>query len=95
MLSDVELPMPDDDDVTLARYLAGLDALAPPGRRRPLAHPGHGEPTDRPMARLDADRRYLDDLLAGRTSTDEANRCTGHVGTARGQSRSGSQNGRS
>lgn len=71
MLSDVELPMPDDDDVTLARYLAGLDALAPLVAAARWLIPGHGEPTDRPMARLDADRRYLDDLLAGRTSTDE------------------------
>ena len=32
--------------------------------------PGHGHPTDRPMERLDADRRYLDDVLAGREADD-------------------------
>jgi hypothetical protein len=32
--------------------------------------PGHGHPTDRPMDRLDADRRYLDDVIAGRDPDD-------------------------
>ena len=35
-----------------------------------LLIPGHGTPTTDPIARFDADRRYLDDLLAGRVSGD-------------------------
>lgn len=70
MLSDVELPMPADDDGTLDRYLHGLEVLADEVARARWLVPGHGTPTDRPMERLDADRRYLDDLLSGRLSTD-------------------------
>ena len=66
MLSDVELPMPDDDNRTLEPYLAGLDTLAPVVARVELLIPGHGTPTYEPMARLDADRRYLDAILSGR-----------------------------
>jgi hypothetical protein len=32
--------------------------------------PGHGAVTTRPLERLDADRRYLDDVLHGRTPDD-------------------------
>ena len=71
MLSDVELPMPDDDDQSLEPYLAGLDTLAPIVARAAVLVPGHGSPTRAPMARLDADRRYLDALLAGRPVDDE------------------------
>jgi len=70
MLSDVELPMPDDADRTLEPYLAGLDTLAPVVARVALLVPGHGTPTRDPMARLDADRRYLDALICGRTTDD-------------------------
>lgn len=70
MLSDIELPMPDPDAADLADYLAGLDVLAPIVTRCTMLVPGHGSPTDRPIERLDADRRYLDDVLAGRTPTD-------------------------
>jgi glyoxylase-like metal-dependent hydrolase (beta-lactamase superfamily II) len=70
MLSDVELPMPDDDNASLEPYLAGLDTLAPVVARVGLLIPGHGTPTREPMQRLDADRRYLDALLAGRPSDD-------------------------
>ena len=35
-----------------------------------LLIPGRGTPTTDPTARFDADRRYLDDLLAGRASGD-------------------------
>lgn len=70
MLSDIELPMPDPDAVDLADYLAGLDVLAPVVTRCSMLVPGHGSPTDRPIERLDADRRYLDDVLADRTPTD-------------------------
>jgi glyoxylase-like metal-dependent hydrolase (beta-lactamase superfamily II) len=68
LLSDVEPPLPYyDDDVTdraqLVAYLAGLDALAPYVARTDRLIPGHGTPTDRPMVRLDADRRHIDALL--------------------------------
>lgn len=71
MLSDVELPMPDSSAPDLQNYLAGLDVLEPVVRRCRLLIPGHGSPTDRPMERLDADRRYLDAILTGRESDDE------------------------
>ena len=71
MLSDVELPMPDDDDQDLTTYLTGLDVLAPVVARAGLLVPGHGTPTEHPMARVDADRRYLDDLIAGRQPEDQ------------------------
>ena len=69
MLSDVELPLPFDPD-DLPAYLAGLDVLAPYVARATVLVPGHGTPTYEPLARLDADRRYLDDVLAGRTPDD-------------------------
>jgi glyoxylase-like metal-dependent hydrolase (beta-lactamase superfamily II) len=64
LLSDVELPLPFGPD-DLPAYLAGLELLAPHVRRARLLVPGHGRPTDDPSGRLDADRRYLDALLAG------------------------------
>jgi glyoxylase-like metal-dependent hydrolase (beta-lactamase superfamily II) len=69
LLSDVEAPLPHYDDAApdrteLIAYLAGLDALAPFVARTDLLIPGHGTPTDRPMLRLDADRRHVDALLA-------------------------------
>lgn len=70
LLSDVELPMPDDRSTDLSAYLVGLDRLAPVVRRCRVLVPGHGTPTDRPMERLDADRRYLDRLLANRPVED-------------------------
>lgn len=69
MLSDVEPPLPSYDDARgpavseLVAYLAGLDALAPYVARTDVLIPGHGHPTDRPMQRLDADRRHVDALL--------------------------------
>jgi glyoxylase-like metal-dependent hydrolase (beta-lactamase superfamily II) len=69
MLSDVELPLPFDPD-DLDAYLAGLDALAPYVARAGVLVPGHGTPTTRPAERLDADRRYLDAVLAGRDPDD-------------------------
>jgi glyoxylase-like metal-dependent hydrolase (beta-lactamase superfamily II) len=65
MLSDVELPYPDADEPDLASYLAGLDRLAGVVRRSRVLVPGHGAPTYSPVERLDADRRYLDAVLAG------------------------------
>lgn len=80
MLSDVELPLPQDPpdsdryggdvDSRLGAYLDGLDRLAPYVRRAAVLVPGHGHVTDRPIDRLDADRRYLDDLLSGRAVDD-------------------------
>jgi glyoxylase-like metal-dependent hydrolase (beta-lactamase superfamily II) len=70
MLSDVELPMPASDDLTLDTYLAGLERLVEAVSSATLLIPGHGTPTRDPMARFDADRRYLDDLLSGRPSAD-------------------------
>ena len=70
MLSDIELPMPADDDLTLDTYLAGLTSLADAVRVSSVVVPGHGTPSRRPIERLDADLRYLDDLLSGRISDD-------------------------
>ncbi len=70
MLSDVELPMPDEGVPDLVSYLAGLDVLADVVRRARLLVPGHGTPTNRPLERLDADRFYLDAVLAGRPVED-------------------------
>lgn len=70
MLSDVELPYPDADEPDLTSYLTGLDRLAEVVRRARVLVPGHGTPTYTPVQRLDADRRYLDDVLAGRPIND-------------------------
>lgn len=73
MLSDVELPLPFDEisgTTGPASYLAGLDALAPYVAQAAVVVPGHGAPTERPWERLDADRRYLEAVLAGRLAHD-------------------------
>lgn len=70
MLSDIELPYPDPDEPDLVTYLVGLDRLSEVVRRARVLIPGHGAPTSAPMARLDADRRYLDAVLAGRDPSD-------------------------
>ena len=70
MLSDVELPMPADEDPTLDTYLSGLEKLGEAVDASSLAIPGHGTPTRKPRERLDADLRYLDALLSGRDSDD-------------------------
>lgn len=69
MLSDVELPLPFYPD-DLDAYLAGLDLLEPYVRAARVVVPGHGTPSDRPLDRLDADRRYLDAVLADRDPND-------------------------
>jgi glyoxylase-like metal-dependent hydrolase (beta-lactamase superfamily II) len=69
MLSDVELPLPFDPD-DLEAYLAALDALGPAVERVDVLVPGHGRVTDRPIDRLDADRRYLDAVLRGADPED-------------------------
>lgn len=70
MLSDIELPYPDADEPDLTSYLAGLDRLADVVRRCRVLVPGHGSPTYAPIERLDADRRYLDAVLASRAVDD-------------------------
>ena len=70
MLSDVELPYPDADAIDLTSYLEGLDRLAAVVQRSRVLVPGHGTPTYSPIERLDADRRYLDAVLAGRPVDD-------------------------
>ena len=70
MLSDIELPYPDADEPDLKSYLEGLDRLADVVRRSQVLVPGHGSPTYMPMERLDADRRYLDAVMAGRAIDD-------------------------
>ena len=69
LLSDVELPLPFWPD-DLPAYVAGLDLLAPYVGRATVLVPGHGHPSARPLERLDADRRYLDDVLSGRVPDD-------------------------
>ncbi|HMH58670.1 MAG TPA: MBL fold metallo-hydrolase [Galbitalea sp.] len=70
MLSDVELPLPDDSSNALSEYRIGLEMLAPYASVARFVIPGHGSLTTDGAARIDADRRYLDDLIAGRGSTD-------------------------
>ncbi len=69
MLSDIELPLPFSPD-DLPVYLDALDRLAPVVRRAQVLVPGHGHPTDNPLARLDADRHYLAAVIAGRDPDD-------------------------
>ncbi len=74
MGSDVEIPLLEHGrpaPEALAAYHDGLERLAGLGRVD-LVVPGHGHPCDGAMwrRRLDADRRYLDDLAAGRTTED-------------------------
>ena len=70
MLSDIEIPMPDDRDTDLVTYRTGLESLAAVVRRSRLLVPGHGTVSVDPTARLDADLRYLDDLEAHGSSED-------------------------
>ena len=84
MLSDAELPLPLDEITrdragregvagavrAVERYLAGLDRLAPYAAACAVVVPGHGTPTADAVARLDADRRYLDAVLSGRAADD-------------------------
>jgi glyoxylase-like metal-dependent hydrolase (beta-lactamase superfamily II) len=70
MLSDVELPLPDDGPDALARYTAGLDRLAGYVERAELLIPGHGAPTTDASSRLAADRAYLNDVLARQSTAD-------------------------
>ena len=72
MLSDIEIPLLDTEaDDPLGDYRTGLDRLAAVTGVSLLV-PGHGHIGDAAefRRRLDADRRYLDLLAAGRTFTD-------------------------
>lgn len=69
LLSDVEIPLPFEPD-DIDAYLAGLDRLDPYVRAASVLVPGHGTPSWTPTDRLDADRRYLDAVLAGRDPDD-------------------------
>lgn len=71
MLSDVEVPLLDLSAAhPLEDYSTGLDRLSAALRENDVRAvvPGHGRPADRAgaLARLDADRRYLDALAGGR-----------------------------
>jgi glyoxylase-like metal-dependent hydrolase (beta-lactamase superfamily II) len=70
MLSDIELPLPDDSPGALAAYRAGLEALEPYASIASMVIPGHGSITSEGAERVAADLAYLDDLAAGRESTD-------------------------
>lgn len=69
MLSDVELPLPFSPD-DLPAYLDALDRLAPFAARAAVIVPGHGNVGADARARLDADRRYLDDMIRRGRSDD-------------------------
>ena len=69
MLSDLELPLPFYPD-DLPSYVAALDLLAPFAARAAVVIPGHGTPGSDAVERLDADRRYLDDVVGGRVPSD-------------------------
>lgn len=69
MLSDVELPLPFWPD-DLPAYIKALDALAPYAARAAFVVPGHGRVGTDALARLDADRRYIDDMVQQGESSD-------------------------
>lgn len=75
MLSDLEIPLLDVEAADpIGDYRAGLDALESAAREHGLGVlvPGHGHVggATELARRLRADRAYLDDLVAARTSTD-------------------------
>ena len=69
MLSDVELPLPFEPD-DLGSYAEALDRLAPYAAAATVVIPGHGHVGHDATRRLDADRRYLDDVTRGGRSDD-------------------------
>lgn len=69
MLSDAELPLPFDPD-DLGSYAEALDRLAPYAAAAAVVIPGHGHVGHDATRRLDADRRYLDDVTRGGRSGD-------------------------
>jgi glyoxylase-like metal-dependent hydrolase (beta-lactamase superfamily II) len=70
MLSDAELPYPDDDDTDLVRYREGLDSLRDVAARARYVVPGHGTTGTDALTRWEADRRYLDDVVEKGASED-------------------------
>ncbi len=70
MLSDVELPLPFDPD-DLPSYTAALDILAPYAAAAEVVVPGHGSVGVDARERLEADRRYIDDMVRTGASTDQ------------------------
>ena len=70
MMSDIEIPMPDEKDVDLLTYRTGLESLEDVVRRSRLLVPGHGSVSERPIERWEADHRYLDDLESRGVSED-------------------------
>jgi glyoxylase-like metal-dependent hydrolase (beta-lactamase superfamily II) len=70
MLSDIEVPYPDDDDVDLLTYRTGLLSLEDVARRSRVVIPGHGTVGDDAAARFERDLRYLDDLEETGASED-------------------------
>ncbi|UUT34734.1 MBL fold metallo-hydrolase [Microbacterium elymi] len=69
MLSDVELPLPFYPD-DLPAYLDALDRLAPFAAQATVVVPGHGHVGGDPLARLDADRRYIEEMAMRGASDD-------------------------
>ncbi|BDZ64603.1 MBL fold metallo-hydrolase [Agromyces mangrovi Wang et al. 2018] len=69
MLSDAELPLPFFPD-DLPAYREALDRLAPLAARAEIVVPGHGSVGADALARLDADRRYLDEMVRHGASDD-------------------------
>lgn len=69
MLSDIELPLPFAPD-DLPSYVAALDLLAPFAAQAGVIVPGHGTVGSDALVRLDADRRYLDDMIRSGSSND-------------------------
>lgn len=69
MLSDLELPLPFHPD-DLPSYREALDLLAGYAARALVVVPGHGSPGGDALARVDADRRFLDDVVGGRPLDD-------------------------
>ena len=69
MLSDVELPLPYHPD-NLPLYIDALDRLSPIIEQAKVVIPGHGNVGYNPRARLDADRRYIDELSRRGQSDD-------------------------
>ncbi|NUU49994.1 MBL fold metallo-hydrolase [Curtobacterium luteum] len=69
MLSDVELPLPFWPD-DLPAYRSALDRLTRYAEQAAVVVPGHGAPGADALERLDADRRFLDDVAADRAPDD-------------------------
>jgi glyoxylase-like metal-dependent hydrolase (beta-lactamase superfamily II) len=70
MLSDIEIPLPSEAPDALESYAVGLELLAPYAEAATLVVPGHGSPTSNGRGRVEADRRYLEAVMAGHRSTD-------------------------